>query len=87
MNGLQVPLILSMPGTIAEGSRYTGLVNLTDLYPTLVRIRGLGDPECRMTSMGSAFGHRRVGRSRDVHREHIYTWYNANKSMSSNRAS
>ena len=35
VNGLQVPLILSYPGTIDPDTQYNGLINLTDLLPTI----------------------------------------------------
>lgn len=79
-NGLQVPLILSMPGTIAEGSRYGGLVNLTDLYPTLCEFAGLEIPNPDDLD-GISFWSQASGRDSGIHREHIYTWYNANKAM------
>ena len=80
MNGLQVPLVLSMPGTIAEGSRYAGLVNLTDLYPTLCEFAGLEIPNADDLD-GVSFWPQASGQDSSVHRGHIYTWYNANKAM------
>ncbi|CAI8257751.1 MAG: Arylsulfatase [Opitutia bacterium UBA7350] len=80
MNGLQVPLILSMPGTIQEGSRYTGLVNLTDLYPTLCEFAGITLPNADAVD-GLSFWPQASGQDSSIHREHIYTWYNANKAM------
>jgi arylsulfatase A-like enzyme len=79
-NGLQVPLILSLPGTIAEGSRYTGLVNLTDLYPTLCEFAGLEIPN-REDLDGVSFWPQASGAQSGPHRNHIYTWYNANRPM------
>lgn len=79
-NGLQVPLILSMPGTITEGSRYAGLVNLTDLYPTLCEFAGLEIPNADDLD-GISFWSQVTGQEITHHRDTIYTWYNANKAM------
>jgi arylsulfatase A-like enzyme len=38
---LRVPLILRLPGQAAAGRRVRGLVELTDLHPTLLRLAGL----------------------------------------------
>jgi arylsulfatase len=38
---VHVPLIFSMPGTVKAGERLTGLVELTDLAPTLLDLTGL----------------------------------------------
>ena len=78
--GLQVPLLLSLPGSIAPGTRYNGLVNVTDLLPTICEAAGIplpgeGDLD------GISFWPQVTGASTEAHRNHIYTWYNANRPM------
>ena len=79
-NGLQVPLILSLPGTISEGRRYKGLVNLTDIYPTLCEFAGLEIPNPDDLD-GISFWPQASGGESGTHRNEIYTWYNANMPM------
>lgn len=43
-NSLRSPLILAAPGRIAAGSRSDALVELVDIYPTLVALAGLDAP-------------------------------------------
>lgn len=79
-NGLQVPLILSHPGTISQGTQYNGLINLTDIFPTICEAAGLEIPNADNLD-GISFWQQAIGVSAVAHREHIYTWYNANKAM------
>lgn len=79
-NGLQVPLILSQPGTITEGIQYNGLINITDVFPTICEAAGLEIPNADDLD-GISFWPQATGTTAEVHREHIYTWYNANKPM------
>jgi arylsulfatase A-like enzyme len=44
-NSLRSPLILVAPDSISEDSRSDTLVELTDIYPTLVALAGLDDPD------------------------------------------
>ena len=44
-NSLRSPLILVAPESIPEDSRSDTLVELTDIYPTLVALAGLDDPD------------------------------------------
>ena len=51
-NGLHVPLVLTWPGTIPSGQdgayrRYAGLVDVTDIYPTLCEAAGITLPNAR----------------------------------------
>ncbi|MDH3755863.1 MAG: sulfatase-like hydrolase/transferase [Acidimicrobiia bacterium] len=39
----RVPLLMSVPGVSADGSRARGLVECVDMYPTLVELCGLSD--------------------------------------------
>ena len=50
-NSLRSPMILVAPGRIAEGSRSDALVELTDIYPTLVTLAGLEDPKTPIEGM------------------------------------
>jgi arylsulfatase A-like enzyme len=80
INGLQVPLILSYPGTIDPGIQYDGLINLTDLLPTICEAAGITLPNEKDID-GISFWPQVTRADPDVHREHIYTWYNANRPM------
>lgn len=42
----RVPLIVSAPGLLPEGTRDASLVNLVDVVPTLLQIQGLDVPSC-----------------------------------------
>ena len=77
-NGLQVPLLLSQPGTIAPGIEYNGLINLTDIFPTICEAAGLEIPNAGDLD-GISFWPQAIGNTATAHRDHIYTWYNANK--------
>ena len=77
-NGLQVPLLLSQPGTIAPGIEYNGLINLTDIFPTICEAAGLEIPNAGDLD-GISFWPQAIGNTTTAHRDHIYTWYNANK--------
>ena len=79
-NGLQVPLLLSQPGTIAPGIEYNGLINLTDIFPTICDAAGLEIPNADDLD-GISFWPQAIGNTATAHRDHIYTWYNANKPM------
>jgi arylsulfatase A-like enzyme len=80
VNGLQVPLILSYPGSIAAGTSYNGLINLTDLLPTLCEATGIDIPNQEDLD-GISFWPQATGSQTKAHREHLYTWYNANRAM------
>lgn len=47
-NSLRSPLILAAPGRISAGSRSDALVELVDIYPTLVALAGLDAPDTRI---------------------------------------
>jgi arylsulfatase A len=80
VNGLQVPLILSYPGSIAAGSTYDGLINLTDLLPTLCELADINIPYKEEID-GISFWPQVTGKHSKAHRENLYTWYNANRAM------
>jgi len=80
-NGLHVPLILSWPGTIPTGRQgqirsYPGLVDVTDIYPTLCAATGLSIPNARAID-GVSFWPQALGAAAEP-RQVIYTWYNGN---------
>ena len=79
-NGLQVPLLLSQPGTIAPGIEYNGLINLTDIFPTICEAAGLEIPNADDLD-GISFWPQVLDNTAAAHRENIFTWYNANKPM------
>ena len=79
-NGLQVPLLLSQPGTIAPGIEYNGLINLTDIFPTICEAAGLEIPNADDLD-GISFWPQVLDDTAAAHRENIFTWYNANKPM------
>ena len=83
-NGLQVPLLLSQPGTIAPGIEYNGLINLTDIFPTICDAAGLEIPNADDLD-GISFWPQAIDNTATAHRDHIYTWYNANKPMTDTR--
>lgn len=80
VNGLQVPLILSYPGSIASGTRYNGLINVTDLLPTLCDAAGI-EIQNKEDLDGISFWPQVTGTHNKPHREQLYTWYNANRAM------
>lgn len=76
-NGLHVPLIVRMPGTIGEQQVYDGLVNLTDIFPTLADAADVEIPH-RERINGISFWPQLSGSSSPEHRDVIHTWYNGN---------
>lgn len=80
-NGLHVPLIFSCPGKIPHGKAdqirtYQGLVDVTDIYPTLCEAAGITIPNPKAID-GISFWPQVLGASGEP-REVIYTWYNGN---------
>jgi arylsulfatase A len=80
INGLQVPLILSYPGSISPNTQYNGLVNITDIMPTICEAAGLKIPNENDLD-GISFWPQVTGASSKAHRQHLFTWYNANSPM------
>lgn len=79
-NGLHVPMIMRMPTVIPSESStrtYDGLVNLTDVFPTIADAAGVEIPH-RVRLDGISFWRQLTGESDGEHREVIYTWYNGN---------
>lgn len=77
-NGIRVPLLLRWPAKIPAGEVYSGLVNITDIFPTLCEAAGLSFPDLGRLD-GKSFWPQATGQSSSPHREAIYTWYNANQ--------
>lgn len=88
-NGLHVPLILSLPGIIPNGARtstsiksgyrtYQGLVNVTDIYPTIAEAAGITMPNASQVD-GISFWQQVIGAADHEPRNYIYTWYIGNK--------
>lgn len=75
--GLHVPLLMRAPDFIPSGTVYKGLVNLTDLYPTLCEAAGIEVPNAESLD-GISFWPQAVGKNASSHRNVIYTWYNGN---------
>jgi len=80
-NGLHVPLILSWLGKIPHGTArdirsYQGLVDVTDIYPTLCEAAGIEIPNPSAID-GISFWPQATGAPAQA-REVIYTWYNGN---------
>jgi hypothetical protein len=80
-NGLHVPLVINYPNVVpasTDGSyrSYKGLVNLTDIYPTIAQAAGVevADPE---QVDGISFWEQAKGGSGEP-RKNIHTWYIGN---------
>jgi arylsulfatase A-like enzyme len=79
-NGLHVPLILKMPAAIPAETNvrtYDGLVNLTDIFPTLADAAGV-DILRREKMDGISFWEQLSGENQQEHRDVIFTWFNGN---------
>ena len=79
--GMHVPLLLRSPGEIPAGSTYAGLVNVTDILPTLCDAAGI-EPPNKDALDGISFWPQATGRAKNEHRDAIYTWYCGNRSPS-----
>jgi arylsulfatase A len=79
-NGIRVPLLLRWPNVIPAGQAYTGLVDITDIYPTLADAAGIAIPNKKELDGISFWDQARAKASND-HRDAIYHWYNANNPM------
>ncbi|WP_448248511.1 sulfatase-like hydrolase/transferase [Thalassotalea agariperforans] len=80
-NGLHVPLVLNYPNVIPASNNssyrsYDGLVNLTDIYPTIAEAAGVEMPRAEQVD-GISFWQQAKGASGEP-RKHIYTWYIGN---------
>ncbi len=76
--GEQVPLIFSQPGTIPQGEVYKPVVDVTDLYPTMME--GAQVPILNADKIdGVSFWSQIVGKDKKPHRDCLYKWYNSNR--------
>jgi len=80
-NGLHVPLILSLPGKIPAGKAkairsYGGVVDVTDIFPTLCQATGVAIPNPAAID-GISFWSQALG-AKGEPRQVVYTWYNGN---------
>lgn len=80
-NGLHVPLVLNMPGTISNNTQgeyrsYQGMVDITDIYPTIAEAASVSMPRAELVD-GISFWQQAKGMPGE-HREHIYRWYLGN---------
>ncbi|MFD2256302.1 sulfatase-like hydrolase/transferase [Luteolibacter algae] len=80
-NGLHVPLVMSWPGKIPTDSSgqyraYDGLVDVTDIYPTISEAVGVPLPPQPKLD-GISFWKQAAGAPGEA-RDVIYTWYNGN---------
>lgn len=80
-NGLHVPLILNQPGTIpvvdnGQVRVYDGLVDITDIYPTIAEAAGVEIPNADHLD-GISFWAQVLG-SEGEHRQSIHRWFIGN---------
>ena len=80
-NGTHVPLIFSMPGTIQPTQdrpyrEYTGIVDITDIFPTIAEATGVEIPRAAELD-GVSFWPQVLGAA-TPHRTHVYSWWNGN---------
>jgi len=86
-NGLHVPLIFNQPGKIKGGknnklNRYDGLVDVTDIFPTIAEATSIEIP--RKEELDGISQWPQVLGKKGEPREVIYTWYNNNQMYTSN---
>ncbi|QHJ09989.1 Arylsulfatase [Paraglaciecola mesophila] len=80
-NGIHVPLILNFPSVVPASDEstyrtYEGLVNLTDIYPTIAEAAGIKMPQAEQVD-GISFWAQAKGAEGEP-RKHIYTWFIGN---------
>ncbi|MEM6771518.1 MAG: sulfatase-like hydrolase/transferase, partial [Bacteroidota bacterium] len=81
-NGTHVPLIFSQPGTIQPTAtrpyrEYTGIVDITDIFPTIAEATGVTIPRASELD-GISFWPQVMGKP-EPHRDYVYAWWNGNK--------
>lgn len=81
-NGIHVPLILNFPSVVPasdEGTyrTYEGMVNLTDIYPTIAEAAGIKMPNADQVD-GISFWEQAKGAAGEP-RKNIYTWFIGNE--------
>ncbi|WP_430933175.1 sulfatase-like hydrolase/transferase [Saccharicrinis sp. 156] len=84
-NGLHVPMVLNQPGIIKAGNmgirKYDGLVDVTDVFPTIAEASGIEIPGKNELD-GISFWPQVMGNKEEA-RDVIYTWYNNNQPYTS----
>jgi len=80
-NGLHVPLVLNYPKHIKKSERYDGMIDITDIYPTIAEAAGIAIPKSDELD-GISFWPQMLGEKEEA-REVIYTWYNNNQPYTS----
>lgn len=75
-NGTHVPLIFYAPSEFKQKATYDGLVNLTDIFPTICDAANIEIPRQQDIDGISFWNEIKTGKQK--HRDVIYTWYNAN---------
>lgn len=80
-NGIHIPMVFSQPGTIPASSKeayrqYIGLVDVTDIYPTICDAAGIEIP--RNSELDGISFWSQIKGSGEAHRKHIYSWFNGN---------
>ncbi|AUP78135.1 sulfatase-like hydrolase/transferase [Flavivirga eckloniae] len=75
-NGTHVPLILNQPKQLPSGKQYNGLVDLTDIFPTICDAAGIEIP--RKNELDGISFWKPLKEQKQSHRDVIYSWYNAN---------
>jgi len=80
-NGTHVPLIIRQPGTVSNAAnhqprQYTGLIHLTDIYPTIAEAAGVDIPN-KESIDGISFWAQAKGAEGEP-RSYIHGWFNGN---------
>ncbi len=75
-NGTHVPLIFYAPREFPQHATYDGLVNLTDIFPTICDATNIEIPRQQDIDGISFWNEIKTGKQK--HRDVIYSWYNAN---------
>lgn len=66
---IHVPLIMSMPGTLAQGVQYDGITELTDIAPTIAELCGFEVPDTHGRSLVPALEGKPIAPRRFVRAE------------------
>ncbi len=80
-NGTHVPLIFNQPGKIQRTQdrpfrEYTGIVDITDIFPTIAEATGITIP--RVSDLDGVSFWPQVMGNPNPHRDHVYSWWNGN---------
>ncbi len=78
--GIHVPMIASMPGTIASGSTNKSLIDFTDFFPSISEIAGVNTRGIDSLD-GVSFAPQLIG-LQGTPRQFAYGWYNGNTKKS-----